>query len=141
MRLHYQRYLKPYSQKLRKDGNLSEVLLWSELKGKKLGYRFLRQRPIGKYIVDFYCHALNLAIEIDGAASHDSKIEEDEERQKELEAAGVKIIRVTDADVRYNLSGVIEMIKTEILRHQNDHHPLENPSPHQNEVLPLKKGE
>ena len=54
MKLHYQKHLKPFSQKLRKGGNLSEVLLWNELKGSKLGYRFLRQRPVGRYIVDFY---------------------------------------------------------------------------------------
>ena len=84
MRLHYQNHLNSYAKKLRKAGNLSEVLLWNELKHGKSGYRFLRQRPIGKYIVDFYCHSLNLAIEIDGAATHDSKIENDEARQKAL---------------------------------------------------------
>jgi very-short-patch-repair endonuclease len=114
MKLHYQKHLKPFSQQQRKAGNLAEVLLWNELKGNKLGYRFLRQRPIGKYIVDFYCHELNIAIEIDGAASHDSKVEKDEVRQKELEATVVRVVRVTDADVRYTLSGVVEMIKTKI---------------------------
>lgn len=116
MKLHYQNHLKSYSKKLRQAGNLSEVLLWSELKLDKLGRRFLRQRPIGKYIVDFYCHALNLAIEIDGAASHDIKIVEDEARQKALESLGVNILRFRDADIRYNLSSVIEAIKSEILR-------------------------
>lgn len=65
MRLRYQKHLKSYSQKLRQAGNLAEVLLWEELKQNKLGYRFLRQRPIGKYIVDFYSHKLNMVIEID----------------------------------------------------------------------------
>ncbi len=115
MKLHYQKYLKPYARKLRQGGNLSEVLLWHELKKDKLEYRFLRQRPIGKYIVDFYCHLLNLAIEIDGAASHDSKVKEDEVRQKALESFGTRIMLFTDADVRYNLNGVIEAIKAEIL--------------------------
>ncbi|PIQ69144.1 MAG: DNA methylase [Candidatus Taylorbacteria bacterium CG11_big_fil_rev_8_21_14_0_20_46_11] len=116
MKLHYQKHLKPFSQKLRKASNLSEVLLWNELKGNKLGVRFLRQRPIGKYIVDFYCHTLGIAVEIDGAASHDTKIEKDEVRQRDLESTGVKIVRVTDADVRYNLSGVVEMIKARYLK-------------------------
>lgn len=116
MKLHYQQHLKPYAQKLRKAGNLSEVLIWNELKKDKLGYRFLRQRPLGKYIVDFYCHPLNLAIEIDGAASHNNKIEKDAVRQKEIEALGVKILRFTDADIRFNLNGVVENIKLEILR-------------------------
>lgn len=124
MRLHYHRNLKSFSQQLRKGGILAEVLLWNEIKANKLGYRFLRQRPIGKYIVDFYCHALNLVIEIDGAASHDSKIEEDAKRQKELEALGVRVMRCKDSDVRYNLGGVMEMIKPEILRLADSPPPL-----------------
>jgi len=81
-----------------------------------LGHRFLRQRPIGKHIVDFYCHSLNLAIEIDGAASHDNKIKEDEVRQKELESLGIRMVRFKDTDVRYNLGSVKEAIESEILR-------------------------
>ena len=116
MKLHYKNYLNTYASKLRKSGNLSEVILWSQLKKNQLGCRFLRQRPIDKYIVDFYCPSLKLAIEIDGIASHDSKIKEDELRQKSLELIGIKVIRFMDSDVRYNLDGVIENIKSEILR-------------------------
>ncbi|MBI3114828.1 MAG: DUF559 domain-containing protein, partial [Candidatus Harrisonbacteria bacterium] len=93
MKLHYKNRLNSFARKLRCSGNLSEVFFWNELKSDKLGYRFLRQRPIGKYIVDFYCHALNLAIEIDGAASHDNKIEADEARQMALESLGVRVMR------------------------------------------------
>lgn len=124
MRLHYRKYLKSYSQELRKSGNLSEVLLWHELKKNKLGIRFLRQRPIGRHIVDFYCHRLNLAIEIDGKASHDNKIAEDETRQKILESLGIKIIRFRDEDIRYNLSGVVEELKDKILRLADSPPPL-----------------
>jgi very-short-patch-repair endonuclease len=109
---------------LRKGGVLSKVLLWNELKGDALGHRFLRQRPIGRYIVDFYCHELDLAIEIDGAASHDNKIEEDEARQRELESLGVRMVRFRDADVRYNLGGVMESIRSEILRLASSPPPL-----------------
>ncbi|PIR87249.1 MAG: hypothetical protein COU11_01435 [Candidatus Harrisonbacteria bacterium CG10_big_fil_rev_8_21_14_0_10_49_15] len=115
MKLHYGENLKPLARNLRKSGNLSEVILWNELKQDKLGYRFLRQRPIDRYIVDFYCGELNLAIEIDGAASHDTKIEKDVERQKNLESLGVRVLRFNDKDVRYNLAGVIQSIKSEIL--------------------------
>src|SRR3989344_544912 len=116
MKLHYQNHLNSFARKLRQGGNLSEVLLWNELKNEKLGYRFLRQRPIGKYIVDFFCHALNLAIEIDGVASHDDKIKKDEVRQKALESLDIKVIRFKDSDVRYNLEVVVEDIMSEILR-------------------------
>lgn len=116
MKLHYKNYLNPLASKFRQAGNLSEVILWHELKHEKLGCRFLRQRPIDKYIVDFYCHRYNLAIEIDGAASHDTKIEKDEARQRILETLGIKVMRFNDAEVRYNLEGVVNSIKTEILR-------------------------
>jgi very-short-patch-repair endonuclease len=116
MKLHYEKNLNHFAKKLRKAGNLSEVILWNEIKKDKLNYRFLRQRPIGKYIVDFYCSSLNLAIEIDGAASHDCKTEQDKERQKALESLGIKFIRFADADVRYNLEGVLQILKAEIVR-------------------------
>ena len=114
MKLHYRNYLKSYAKDLRQSGNMAEVLLWGALKNNQLGYRFLRQRPIGDYIVDFYCLALKLAIEIDGAASHDSKTEEDEKRQRILELAGVKVLRFTDTEVRNNLQGVVMAIRGQI---------------------------
>lgn len=116
MKLHYQKFLKPFAQKLRGAGNLSEVLLWREIKSDKLGYRFLRQVPIKNYIVDFYCTRLRIAIEIDGAATHNNKVEKDEIRYSALEASGLRVLRFKDADVRYNIGGVIQTIKTEILR-------------------------
>ena len=116
MKLIYQQHLKLYSQELRKRRNLSEVILWNELKSDKLGYRFLRQQPINKYIVDFYCPLLHLAIEIDGVASRDNRIDQDEARQKALELSGIKVVRFQDTDVRYNLGGVIEYLKAEIFR-------------------------
>ena len=125
MKLHYQKYLKLYGKKLRKAGNMMEVLLWHELKNDKLGCRFLRQRPIGDYIVDFFCHSLNLAIEIDGSQSHDNRIKEDEKRQKMLESFGITMIRFRDMDVRCNLHGVIIAIKKEILRLEDSPPPLE----------------
>ena len=67
---------------LRKNMTLSEVLLWLELKGKKMmRYDFHRQKPTGDYIVDFYFPALELIIEIDGD-SHIDKYKEDLVRQK-----------------------------------------------------------
>ena len=123
--IHYQKHLTAYARKLRKGGILSEVLLWQELKKDKLGYRFLRQKPIDKFIVDFYCQPLKLAIEIDGASSHDNKMEKDKSRQKALELLGVKVARFTDTEVRRNLNGVVENIKSEILRLINSSSPLQ----------------
>lgn len=71
--LYYSPKLKEKAKLLRKNSTLSKVLLWRELKGKKLkGYDFHRQKPTGNYIVDFFCNEFNLVIEIDGV-SHEGK--------------------------------------------------------------------
>lgn len=107
----YDPNLKQLARNLRKNSTLAEVLLWRELKGKQVkGYDFHRQKPIDKFIVDFYCCDLPLAIEIDGS-SHDEKIDRDEERQKKLEALGVRFLRFTDLEVKTNLQGVIMTIE------------------------------
>ena len=62
----YNKKLKNFARANRKAGNLSEALLWNELKQRKMGVQFKRQRPIGSYIADFYCREKNLVIEIDG---------------------------------------------------------------------------
>jgi very-short-patch-repair endonuclease len=91
----YNPKLKEYAKKLRKTMTFSEVKLWNEIKnGQMMGYDFDRQRPIGNYIVDFYCKDLMLALEIDGITHHDEKvILKDRIRQGELEMLGVSFIR------------------------------------------------
>ena len=111
MKLKYNPYLRNSARELRKARNLSEALLWRELKGGKLGVRFLRQRPIGNYIVDFFCHELGLVLEIDGV-SHNAKVERDVERQKNIEAKGLTFLRFLDNDVKNNLDGVSLIIKS-----------------------------
>lgn len=75
--LPYKPHLKEYATKLRKNMTLAEVLLWNKLKRRQmLGHDFDRQRPIADYVVDFYCKALRLAIEVDGH-SHDYKERKD----------------------------------------------------------------
>jgi very-short-patch-repair endonuclease len=56
MKIYYDSKLKQLSRDLRINSTLSEVLLWNELKARKMsGFQFMRQKPIGNYIVDFYC--------------------------------------------------------------------------------------
>ena len=99
-----------FARKLRKEGTLAEVLLWQQIKGRKIkGYKFTRQKPIGNYIVDFYCSRLHLAIEIDGS-SHVNKLSVDQKRQKDIEKQGVKFLRFWDHDVKNNMNGVITVI-------------------------------
>lgn len=91
----YNPKLKELAKKLRQRMTFSEVKLWNELKnGKTLGYDFDRQRPIGNYIVDFYCKDLRLAIEVDGIThTRESIAVKDVVRQKELETLGVTFLR------------------------------------------------
>jgi very-short-patch-repair endonuclease len=107
----YNPELKELAKELRRNMTLSEVLLWNELKQKQmLGFDFDRQRPIGNYIVDFYCKELSLAIEIDGK-SHFNKYDYDEKRQGELEKLGIKILRFEDIKVKRDMLNVLKEIK------------------------------
>ena len=110
MKVYYNPKLKPLARKLRNEGTMAEVLLWSELKSRKVkGYKFTRQKPVGSYIVDFFCNRLHLAIEIDGI-THEGNLEADEKRQEELENLGIRFLRFDDLDVRENLDGVLMVI-------------------------------
>lgn len=76
------------------------------LKRDKTWYRFLRQKPIWNYILDFYCDKLKIWIEIDDK-SHDWKWEEDEQRTKYLNSFWIKVIRYNNSDINHNLDWVI----------------------------------
>ncbi|WP_315058531.1 endonuclease domain-containing protein [Chryseobacterium indoltheticum] len=83
-------------------------MFWKKVRAKIFyNIDFDRQRIIGNYIVDFYVKNLGLVIEIDGW-SHDTKLIYDEVRQKYLESLGLKIFRITDFDVKNNLSVVMK---------------------------------
>ena len=111
MIIRYNPKLKNIARELRKSQNLSEVLLWNQLKGKKMkGYQFMRQKPIDEYIVDFYCGKLNLAIEIDGE-SHSARPDEDKARQQRLESLGIKFLRFNDLEVKNNMRNLLRAIK------------------------------
>jgi very-short-patch-repair endonuclease len=91
----YNPKLKDLAKKLRQNMTFSEVKLWNELKnGKMMCYDFDRQRPIGNYIVDFYCKDLKLAIEVDGITHEEDKaIKKDIVRQEILEEFGINFLR------------------------------------------------
>ena len=72
--LPYNPALKQRARELRQACNLSEVLFWKAIKNKQLnGLDFDRQRVIGNYIVDFYCHEQALVVEIDGSSHNDKQ--------------------------------------------------------------------
>ena len=111
--------LKERAKKLRKAGNLPEVLIWQQIHKKKFkGYDFDRQKIIGNYIVDFFCLDCNVVIEIDGS-SHDNKVEYDAKRDAFLEELGLVVIHISAKDVLKNLQDVMKML--------NDHPALRAP--------------
>ena len=94
MKIYYDKHLKNKSRELRNNSTLAEILLWNELKARKmLGYQFMRQKPIYKYIVDFYCSKLKLIIEIDGT-SHFGKEEKDKRRPRRIRRIGIIIFTI-----------------------------------------------
>ena len=110
MKIYYNPKLKKLARNLRNNMTLPEVILWNQLKGRKLGFDFHRQKPIDKYIVDFYCPKLKLIIEVDGKI-HIDKGEDDITRQSKLESLGLKVLRFKASDIMKNLNDVIEVIE------------------------------
>ena len=99
---------------------LGEILLWQEIKNRNLGFQFHRQVPIRNYIVDFYCHELQLVIEIDGSThDHPEVAVSDLERQNEIEEIGIQFLRFEEKEVRKNLYSVVEVIERWIDLHRS----------------------
>lgn len=88
------------ARRFRRQLTPPEARLWSRLKGKPDGVHFRKQHPIGRFIVDFYCAAARLVIEIDGQFHTLPEVEaRDEIRSKWLESQGLVIMRISAADV------------------------------------------
>lgn len=109
----YNPLLKEYARQLRNNSTLAEVLLWQKIKQKSFGVQFHRQIPLLEYIVDFYCHELLLAIEIDGD-SHDHKYDDDAKRQGLLERQGVTFIRFSDSEIKNDMFSVLMALEDRI---------------------------
>ena len=77
--------------------------------------RFLRQKVIGKYIVDFYCAKAGLVVELDGSQHYEEvNRAEDETRTAYLETYGLRVIRIPNSEVNRNFQGVCEYIDVEV---------------------------
>lgn len=97
---------------LRNEMPKAELLVWNQLRSKQLGYKFRRQYGVGPYVVDFYCPALKVAIEIDGDSHFEEMAEEqDKQRQDFIESKGIIVVRFTNTDVYESLDDVIEIIE------------------------------
>jgi very-short-patch-repair endonuclease len=86
-------------------------MLWQHLRGRKLKYKFRRQHPIDRLIIDFHCAEAKLCIEIDGSSHFESEQEEyDKVRTEFLVERGYKVIRFTNDEVRNNIHKVVDEI-------------------------------
>ncbi|MBB3931245.1 very-short-patch-repair endonuclease [Kaistia hirudinis] len=103
---------KKRSRALRATQTDAEARLWYRLRDRRLArWKFRRQHPIGRYVVDFVTLDGKLIVEVDGAThSTDSELRHDAQRTEILNAHGFEILRVTNNDVYENLEGVLEAI-------------------------------
>lgn len=98
--------IKLYAREMRKNGTKAQRILWKKLLSKnQTGYRFLRQRIIDYYVVDFFCYELQLVIEVDGN-SHDAKSTDDDTRQEYIEKQGLTVIYFKESDIVYRFEAV-----------------------------------
>ena len=100
------------ARELRRDMTPQERKLWRHLRGKQLyGLRFRRQHPIIPFIVDFYCHAHKLVVEIDGPSHYEPDQQgRDRARTEWLVQKGMRVVRFTNRDVDRSIDGVLQEI-------------------------------
>jgi very-short-patch-repair endonuclease len=104
------------ARKLRANATPHERILWRALKEMPVeGTHFRRQAPIGRYIVDFFCPAAHLIVELDGGHHNDDETaKRDHERQLWLEREGYRIIRFWNSEIMDDLNAVLERIYSEL---------------------------
>jgi very-short-patch-repair endonuclease len=111
---------------------IAERKLWSRIRGKQLeGFQFYRQKILGNYIVDFYCHKAKLVIELDGGQHYSEEgRRKDIVRDEFLRGLGLSTIRFSDREIFENLDGVIETIMQRLKSHQTEMHHDEGTEDH-----------
>lgn len=115
----YESHLVEKARKLRNNSTPAEKRLWKYLRRKQIHqYDIDRQKPIDRYIVDFYCKELKLAIEIDGNY-HDFQYESDQSRQKRLESFGIHFLRFPEKEVLNDIDNVLRVIEQWVLKHKD----------------------
>jgi very-short-patch-repair endonuclease len=110
------RSLKSLRQSLRSSQTDAERYLWSRLRSNQLlGLRFFRQYSLGRFILDFYCPTIKLAIELDGGQhAEENHIESDQVRTDFLKENGVRVLRFWNNDVLKDIDSVLQKIYNEI---------------------------
>ena len=102
--------LKARVKELRQQMTSAESKLWQRLRANRLeGFHFRRQQVIDNYIVDFYCHAAGLVVEVDGGIHLEQEIY-DRERDEYLTRRGLKVLRFLNSEVEKEMESVLALI-------------------------------
>ena len=109
------RKITAVARNLRKKSTKAENLLWQNLRNRQLeGFKFRRQQPIGKFIVDFVNFEKGIVIEIDGG-QHALLKDKDKQRDTWLNNEGFKVLRFWNNDVFENLDGILQVIRKSLI--------------------------
>ena len=125
MFIDYNENTQTFARELRKNMTKEERKLWYEYL-RSASVRWNRQKQLLDFIADFYCYKARLIIELDGGQHYDDEnIKADKKRTKALEEQGLKVLRFTNLDIKYNFKAVCETIETEVKKRL----PLEGGAP------------
>ena len=116
--------LLTHARELRHPQTPAEAALWRVLRNRQFAYKFRRQHPIDRFIIDFYCAEAKLLIEVDGPSHLEPGQQEyDKVRTDYLEELGYKVIRFTNDEVKFNIEGVIgeilNVVESRIIERKN----------------------
>ena len=108
---------KPKRQKLRRQMPGAEIILWNRLRRRQIaGVKFRRQYSVDRFVLDFYCPQLKLAIEVDGPTHQSAEAQGyDQFRQKIIEGLDIQFLRFENRDVYQNIDGVLDAIYQKVL--------------------------
>jgi very-short-patch-repair endonuclease len=106
------------ARQLRADATVFERKLWAHLRGAQMnGFAFRRQHPVGPYVLDFYCAAAKLAVELDGDQhGTDAGLAYDAARTLFLKQKHIRVIRFGNHELNENLDGVRDEICRALIR-------------------------
>lgn len=99
------------ARRMRREMTPAEIALWQAVRGNKLdGLHFRRQQVIDGFVADFYCHAINLVVEVDGEIHH-VQVEEDRRRERAFALRGLRVVRFTNDQVLNDLPMCLSEIR------------------------------
>jgi very-short-patch-repair endonuclease len=111
------KYIIDLARELSQKSNKPEEIMWYLLRDRRFhGLKFRRQHPIDRYIADFYCHEINLVIELDGLVHEEQfQKEYDENRDEYMKASGYNVLRIDADEVMNDCDNVLRLIEDEII--------------------------